>query len=187
MSDRQKLCDAVKLIAWGYVLIYLDVSISTLNILPNWLGYMLFLRALPALSEEERSAELLKPLGTALVVWELIKWVAVIFGATFDAGTIGILSNIVGYIMAVAGMYFHFQLLTNLADAAERYGSIQSGKILRLRAANTVIMVILALPLPWYNIEAVAIMLLIAMLIVAIWICYVLFLVKKELEAMDEN
>ena len=29
MSDRKKLCDAVKLIAWGFVFIFLDFNINT--------------------------------------------------------------------------------------------------------------------------------------------------------------
>ncbi|MBQ8830495.1 MAG: hypothetical protein IJ017_02730 [Oscillospiraceae bacterium] len=184
MSDRERLCSAVKRIAWGYVLIYLDININTVSILPNWLGYMFMLRALPDLSEEERSAELLKPLGTAMAVWELIKWTAVMFGVSFETGTLGTVLNIAGYVMAVVSMYFHFQLLTNLANAAEKYGSTRSRKILRLRTVNTVIMMILALPLPWYNIEAVAIALLIAAFVITMWTCYVLFTLKKELETI---
>ena len=182
MSDRERLCRAVKLIAWGYILIYLHFNLGTLDILPNWLGYVLMLQALPALSEEERSANLLRPLGTSLVVWEAVLWAAAVFGIDIQTGTVGTIFNIVGYVITVISMYFHFQLLTNLANAAEKYECSQSRRIIRLRTVNTVLLLVLNLPLPWYEIEAVAVILLIAMLIVTIWQCCVLFSLKKELE-----
>ena len=180
MSDRERLCSAFRLIAWGHILIYFHINLGTLDVLPDWLGYVLMIRALPALSEEEASANLLKPLGIALTVWEIFIWISEVF----SIDTSLILVTVIGYVITVISMYFHFQLLTNLADAAEKHGSAGSGKILLLRTVITIIILVLALPLPWYDIEAVAIILLIAMAIVTIWKCYVLFSVKKELEGM---
>ena len=184
MSDRKKLCDAVKLIAWGFVFIFLDFNINTVSLLPNWVGYILLLRALPALSEDEASAKLLHPLGVALAVWDGVLWAGNLFGVTVESYTV---ITVIGYIITVISMYFNFQLLTNLATAAEKYGCRQSGNIICLRTVNTVLILVLNLPLPWYELEAVAIALLITMFVVTMWICYVLFLVKKELEAIPEN
>lgn len=185
MSNRERLGNAVKLIAWGYILVYLDVNLGTFNILPNWLGILFMLRSLPALSEDEASATLLHPLGVALAVWEGVKWTAVLLGISVSTGTVGIIFDVAGCIITIISMYFHFQLLTNLANAAEKYECSQSRKILHLRTVNTVLILVLALPLPWYSIEIVAFLILAAMAAVTVWICAVLFSLKKEL--VSEN
>ena len=180
MSGREKLCQAVRLIAWGHILLYLHFNLETIDILPDWLGYVLMLRALPALSEEESSANLLKPLGIALAVWEGFMWIAALLGIDTSVGVVTVIS----YVITVVSMYFHFQLLTNLASAAEKYNCEHSGKILLLRTVNTILILVLALPFPWDKAEAATIILLVAMAIVTIWKCFVLFSVKKELEGM---
>ncbi len=67
--ERRRLADGVKLIALGYLLLHLDLNLGALNILPNWLGYILILKALPALGEYEPSALLLRPIGILLALW----------------------------------------------------------------------------------------------------------------------
>lgn len=58
----EKLCNAIKKIAWGYILIHVNFSLNTLNILPDWAGYLLFLSAIPMIGEEDESTNLLMPL-----------------------------------------------------------------------------------------------------------------------------
>ena len=170
MSEKERLGNAVKLIAWGYILVYININLGTLNVLPNWLGMLFMLRALPALGEDEESAKLLRPLAISMAVWESVKWAAVLFGISVSEGAVGITFDIAGSIISVISMYFHFQLLTNLANAAEKYGCSQSRKILRLRTVNTILILILSLPLPWYSIETVAFLIILAMAAVTVWI-----------------
>ena len=61
---------AVRIIAWAYLLLHLDLTFGTVNVLPDWAGYLLILDALPALAKEESSASLLKPLCIILALWE---------------------------------------------------------------------------------------------------------------------
>ena len=77
---REELADAVKRIAWGYVLLHVNVNLGSLNILPNWLGYLLILGVLPMLGEREPSALLLRPLGILLALWEGVLWALTLFG-----------------------------------------------------------------------------------------------------------
>ena len=35
-------------IAWGYVFLHLNLNLGTLNVLPNWVGYLLFFSAICA-------------------------------------------------------------------------------------------------------------------------------------------
>lgn len=186
MSDRERFCRALKLIVWGCVLIYLDFNLGTLDILPDWLGYMLILKALPIVGESEKSADLLKPLGIFLAVWEGILWIVNTFGISIG-GIVGIGFNSIGYITTVIVMYFNFQLFTDIANAADSFGCSKSGRILHLRTVNTVLVTILGLPLPWKKIEVGAYILLIVLIAVTVWICAVLFAVRKELECEPDT
>ena len=183
-NDREKLCRAIKHIAWAYVLIYLDVNLVTLNILPNWLGFLLILLALPALADEVPSAALLRPFAVLLAACAGIEWVLKLFG-----GTISVDLTIVSLIIAVVTLYFHFQLLTDLATLSEKFDCPQTAMLLRLRTVNTLIATALALPLPWEQAEWLAITALLVYGAIVIWICAVLFGLKRSLteEGNDEE
>lgn len=160
-----ELSSGVKRIAWGYLLIYLNVNLGTLNILPNWLGYCFFLWALPTIAKEESSAALLRPLGILLAVWEGVLWA---FGVETS-------SYLVGMVTAVLSLYFHFQLLTNLANIAQKYGCPQEKRLLTLRTVQTVLTTLVALPLPWQEQEALTIGIVLVQVVIALWLCAVLF------------
>lgn len=174
------LAEAVKRIAWGYLLIYLNVNLGTLNVLPNWLGYCFFLWALPVIAKEESSAALLRPLGMLLAVWEGVLWAAAAFGTQLD-------SYLLTTIAAALSLYFHFQLLTNLANIAARYGCPQEKRIRVLRTVQTVGITLLALPIPWQEYEALAVLMVVVQVLVALWICGVLFSLRKSLDPVPEE
>lgn len=182
-NGRQNLCRAIKYIAWAYVLIYLDINLGTFNILPNWLGFLLILHALPALAEAVSSAALLRPFAILLAAWEGFEWLAKLFG-----GTISTDFMMVSLISTVITLYFHFQLLTDLATLSEQHCCPQTDKILHLRTVNTLIATALALPLPWQKIEWFAIAALLVYGAIVIWLCFVLFGLKRSLtEEEDES
>ena len=180
-NGREKLCRAIKHIAWGYVLLYLDINLATFNILPDWLGFLLILLALPALSDEIPSAALLRPFAVLLAACAGIEWVLKLFG-----GTISVDLTIVSLIIAVVTLYFHFQLLTDLATLSEKFDCPQTAMLLRLRTVNTLIATALALPLPWEQAEWLAITALLVYGAIVIWICAVLFGLKRSLTE-EEN
>lgn len=180
-NGRQNLCRAIKHIAWGYVLLYLDVNLATFNILPDWLGFLLILFALPALAEEVPSAALLRPFAILLAAWEGFEWLAKLFGAS-----IGVDLTVPFLIINVIVLYFHFQLLTDLATLSEKFDCPQTAMLLRLRTVNTLIATALALPLPWEQAEWLAITALLVYGAIVIWICFVLFGLKRSLTE-EEN
>lgn len=179
MKPRE-LCEAISKIVWGYILLHLDFNLNTLDILPNWAGYLLFISALPTIGEEEESAKLLKPLGTILATLEVVSWI--------NKGFVNSYFNLeaVSIIASAISLYFHFQLLTNLAGIAHKYECSQEKKLLNLRTVKTLLTtffaIITSLEIENYVINA----LLIVFLIVTIWICKVLFSFKKELETKFE-
>lgn len=180
----QRLCNAVKWIAWGYLFLHLDIHLGVLNILPDWGGYLLILFALTVLGEEEKSALLLRPLGILLAVWEGIWWLAGLIGCSVE-------NEMLIVIATVLSLYFHFQLLTNLAEIAERYDCPERERLLVLRTVRTICITVfglLALPTPWHKSSlwetlssGITVGIVVIHLLVAIWLCIVLFSLRRSL------
>lgn len=167
---------AVKRVAWGYVLLHFDINIGTLDLLPAWLGFALFFSALPVLAEASPTAKLLRPFAAGLAVWNGITW---IFGSAWCP-------EILNVVESVIGLYFHFQLLTELATLARCYGCPQEQKLLTLRTVNTVLQTVFILGTwLWEAWEGAAMILLIVNLVVLVWICAVLFALRRELDNAD--
>lgn len=141
--EGNRLYDAISRCAWGYVLIYFDINLGTVSVLPDFAGFLLFLQAIDLLREEERELELLRPLGIFLAVWNGFLWVATIFG--WNPGT---WTSWVGTVSVIANLYFHFQLLTNLSSIAGKYqpeGGDYDIRLLRYRTGQTVLFTVMRL------------------------------------------
>lgn len=183
-KDRTGLCEAVKHIAWGYVLLHFNFNLGSLNILPNWAGYLLMVGDLPTLSKEEPSAALLRPLGLLLAGWEGLCWAMTIFGRDLSLPLLEAVSTVIA-------LYFHFQLLTNLSTAARNHQCPQEKRILHLRTVRTLLITLLALPFPWERHEVLVIGIALVFMAVAVWICSVLFSLntslREEQPAPPEN
>ncbi|MCD8119805.1 MAG: hypothetical protein LUE29_10070 [Lachnospiraceae bacterium] len=145
-AQMRKLGHAITYILWGYVLLHLDFNVETiwdynyvtgetvggaLNLLPDWVGYLLILKALPAIGEEEPSATLLASLAKVLAAIAGILWVTSIFT---DSPYLLVLE----LTELAVNMYFIYQLFTNLAAIAGKYGYPGQKKLLTLRTVNTV-------------------------------------------------
>ena len=141
MTER-KYPGALSLIAWGTLLLFVNITVGNLNLLPNWLGYLLICRALPAVGEEEPEALLLKPLCAALALWEGLLWLLLLFGTVPDW-------PVVRLAFSVIFLYFDFQLLSNLASTAKRHGCQEEKSLRRLRNIRAVLNTLLALPFGW--------------------------------------
>ena len=174
MEQHEALCRSIKNIAWGYILIHIHINIGALDLLPDWCGYLLFIGALTVLGSLEPSAPLLKPLGIILAVWNGLFWILKCLGVSS-------LGYIPGLLISIISLYFHFQLLTNIAAVANNYDSPQEKSILTLRTVRTILTTLLALPFPWAEQEGLAIVILIVNLIVAFWLCGVMFSLHRFL------
>lgn len=173
---QQDLCNAIKKIAWGYIFLHINFNLNTINILPNWVAYILFVQALPILGEEEESANLLRPLGIMLAVLEGVYWINTGFlGGELPTGVMDIITS-------VLSLYFHFQLLTNLADIAHKYECSQEKKLLTLRTVKTILTTVITIANSFIIVNWAIYAIIIALVVVTIWICTVIFSFKNELE-----
>lgn len=178
MSEQRKIAGAVHSIAWGYIWIHAGINVGNVDLLPDWIGYCLIFRALPWLAREVPSAKLLRPLGLILSVWYAAEWLT---------GILRVSASLYGLdmIITVVSLYFHFQLLTDVAGAGNRYGCPQGEELPGLRTARTVLMTVSALIIHWAEgsewMLAVALIIGIVQLIIVFRLCQVLFGLEKAL------
>lgn len=180
MTERKRLGKLVGEIAIGYLFLHLNFYIGVFNLLPNWLGYTVIVNVLNELGEEEPSARLLKPFGIILVVWEL--WTSVC-RMTDQQFSLSVIETLIG----VISLYFHFQLITNLADIAGKYGYPDCRRLLWVRTVRTLVCTLVILALPWYESSIVTIAAAAIGAAAGIWICLELLMFRKALYSCSNS
>ena len=169
---QKTLSDALFSIAWGYVLIHLHFNVGPADILPDWLGYILFYFAMNTLKESEPSLKNLQPITIILTIWD----VALMFIPAISTFSV---------IITILSLYFHYQFLTSLASIATKNQCTQGESLLRLRIARTILIALFAIPVDWNSFVIIVYLLLIANLVVAIWLCVVMFSFRKSLKVRE--
>lgn len=186
MMIERKLYDGISKIAWGYFLLYCNINIAiggfTVNVLPSFAGFLLFLSAIGLLCEEERELSLLRIPCIVLAVWNGVQWGLDMFGVQTNE-----VLRIVDFICVLLNLYFHFQLLTNMAGIAEKYQPedvFLNRKLLQCRTAQTValtVIFVLTRFQPWLG-EVwayISVLILIAYLAVCFYMMHILFRLRK--------
>lgn len=146
MTQQQTLYTGVSRAAWGYFFLYFHVNLGTINLLPPFVGYLLFLSSIRLLKEERRDLGLLRSLGILLTIWYVLDWAITLVGGTIEGRFI-----VLDLIVRLAELYFHFQLLTDFAALAEKYQQEEDDiaqKIYRWRTIFTVLLTVFSLI--WY-------------------------------------
>lgn len=185
MMDCQKLNNGISKAAWGYFFIYFDLNIVTVDILPDFAGYILFLYAINLLKDEERELSLLTTLGAILTAWAVVQWVGSFWNLQIEG-----LWQFADVIICLVNLYFHFQLLTNIASIASKYqayGNQLDTKLLHYRTLQTVMLTaieIVECVQPWLP-ETFTLIISFCMMLIFVMACIcimrVLFNLKKSL------
>ena len=190
MTNYQKLYDGISKAAWGYFFIYFNININTVSLIPSFVGYLLFLSAIEHLKDEERELSLLHTLGVILVGWHSVAWLSSWFSFNLDGAL-----QFIDIIISLVNLYFHFQLLTNLASIATKYqpeGYEQDAKLLRYRTLQTVMLtaiLIITRLHPWLS-EVwtyISVVMLIVYLIAGICLMKALFDLRRCLPTNEEQ
>ncbi|MDD7740572.1 MAG: hypothetical protein SOT28_01090 [Fusicatenibacter sp.] len=152
MTDCQKLFSGISKAAWGYFFLYFNININNVSILPGFVGYLLFLSAIRLLKEEERELSLLNTLGIIMALWTGAEWLADFAGIRIEG-----MWQFIDIVIGLINLYFHFQLLTNLASIAAKYqpeGYELDAKLLRYRTLQTVMLTAIEIVIcfqPWLS------------------------------------
>lgn len=136
-DPAQRLRSALGDVIFGSILCYVEINLGFLSLI--WLGYAITLSGFSELKNEVPDIELIRPLGKAIAWWSVFKSVLSLLGLGTNLWAVTV-------IFSVLALYFHFQLLTNLADFAQKRGWPHSRKLLQLRSVRTVLMTLTTLP-----------------------------------------
>ena len=137
MTNRDTTYTGVSRAAWGYFFLYFNINLGSVNLLPEFVAFLLFLSSIKLLTSERRDMVLLRPLGIFLTIWHLAKWIFTILGITLG-GVVSVLSLIV----TLVSLYFHFQLITDFAALACKYQEPEQDldkSLLRWRTCQTIL------------------------------------------------
>lgn len=118
-TDYEKISGALNKIAWGFIILTFHLNIAGFTVIPTFLSYYMFAKAIEVLSEEERELKLLINMSDILFYYQFIYWFA-IFITEIAQLDIAFLQPI-DMIFSVINIYYLFQLLTNLSSIAEKH------------------------------------------------------------------
>lgn len=180
--ETKTLSSAIKKIAISYIFIYFHINISVIDILPNWLGFFMIVSSLPVLSEKERSAQFLRPFGIALGIWNIIELVLKAAGTEWNITLISI-------IISIIAIYFHFQLITNIANLAVEQSKRKRLLVLRTTTVllNTLLNLSLFIPAALNNEIYSYILILIGLpqVVICFWIAGELFGLSRTIRETE--
>lgn len=180
--ETKTLSSAIKKIAISYIFIYFHINISVIDILPNWLGFFMIVSSLPVLSEKERSAQFLRPFGIALGIWNIIELVLKAAGTEWNITLISI-------IISIIAIYFHFQLITNIANLAVEQSKRKRLLVLRTTTVllNTLLTLSLFIPTALNNEIYSYILILIGLpqVVICFWIAGELFGLSRTIRETE--
>lgn len=190
MTQKQALYRGISHAAWGYFFLYFHFNINNINLLPPFVGYLLFLSATTLLAREERALLLLRTMGILLTAWHFLIWVMSWFGASPEGAW-----QFVDLLVTLVNLYFHFQLLTNIASIATKYqpeGHTLDTQLLQCRTIQTVMLTaisIITVCHPWLSEfwAAISIILMIVYLVAGFTLMYLLFTLRKHIRAAQER
>lgn len=138
MTDRENLYKGLSHAAWGYFFLNFDFKLNHVSVLPAFAGYLLFYLAIEKLSGERRDLRLLRPLCVLLAAWSAADWLL-----SWGGGNVHGHVLFLDLLIAAAGLYFQFQLLTDLAALAEAYRPSEDNDLAdRLRRRRTAYIVL---------------------------------------------
>lgn len=182
MTQHEKLYTGVSRAAWGYFFLYVDLKFGTVSILPGFVGMLLFLSAIELLKEERRDLAILRPFAVILTVWYVVDWMLSWGGISLEEQV-----AVPGLLIGVVYMYFQFQIMTDFAALAEKYGTAEdtdSETILRLRTIQILLLTFMTameymkdwLPDWW---EPCAVIVMILMVIIGFCLMMEMFSLRK--------
>ncbi len=142
---------AIPRMGWAFVFFHFDFNIGTglgsgqLDLLPSFMGFALILHELKHLAKVSPSAKLLRPLAWGLLLYDL----DVFFQNSFEASLLTVLpmeglTQLLDLLAIVVRLYFHFQLFTDLANAANIVGYPKEKRLLDARTWYVVLLTVLS-------------------------------------------
>ncbi len=123
MTENNSLRRGISQIAWGFVFILFHFKINSIDLLPDFVGYILAAIGIGSLADALGHLKILKPLSIVIAIWTASLW----FTETLTLTSLlsaGYISTVMGYLstaMGIAILIFTIILLTDLSALAAKY------------------------------------------------------------------
>jgi len=161
---------------WGFFFIYLNFNLNvnqySLNVLPDFVGYIFLMKGMDLLKEESSFFEKARPFSVGMAVYTAVLWVGALLGVTAGGGLV---TRLLSLLATVVGLYISWILIQGVAEIEEvRFVDLNKERLLTLwkaLVAVEIIMNVLQLMLNLANVSVLAafsVMLMVAGLIVVI-------------------
>ena len=115
-----------KNIAWGFLLITFHITINQLDLLPDWLGYLLLFMAVKEMGSTLNDLKNLEISILIFLVYESLNWIFTLFGSPLNIPIITLLLN-------VLSIYIDYMILTNVIKLCIECGNHDEGEMTKLR------------------------------------------------------
>lgn len=172
--EYRKAADAFALAGSGYLFLYFQFNLFTLDMMPDWVCYVFLLLAIREAAPLVPSLKLLRLLGILLGVWEGILWVSTALNVSLAVPLVEVLVD-------VMAIYFHYQFLTDLARLATKFKLPEREKLFYLRTVMVVLITLLALPVNWQEYFLLALPMALAGVVTGLWVCLLFFRFRRQL------
>lgn len=110
----------MKKLFWGFFLIYLNFTLGfnqhTLNVLPDFAGYLLLIKGMDELEHESGLFQGARPFAIGMAVYTAVLWVGDLLGVDGD----GWLTQLLGLVAMVAALYISWVLIQGVQDMEQR-------------------------------------------------------------------
>ena len=123
MTETNSLINGISKIAWGFVFILFHFKINTIDLLPDFVGYILIALGIGGLGTALGHLKILKPVSIIISIWTASVW----FTETITLTSLisaGYISTVMGYLstgFGIAILIFTIILLTDFSVLAAKH------------------------------------------------------------------
>lgn len=117
---------------WGFFFVFLNFNLNfnqySLNILPDFAGYILLFQGMRELGEESRWFQSIRPFAAGMAVYTAILWLGDLLGVGSGSEYQQILTDILGLLAAIVALYVSWGLAQGVLDMEDRRGADLNGQ-----------------------------------------------------------
>jgi len=185
----------LKKLFWGFFFIYLNFNLNfnqhSLNVLPDFWGYILLMKGMQELADESSLFEKARPFAAGMAVYTGVLWVGALLGIASEGGWIAEILNLVA---TVIGLYVSWVLIQGVLEVEGTRGADLNGeRLLTLWKALVAVQIVTQILRVMLNLSNVSVLAAFSvLLIIAGLIVIVMYLIAwkkaaENWEARSEN
>lgn len=171
----KEIVRSLRNVALGYIFIMFHINLETLDLIPDFVGYVLIYRGIKILLNIVISLRLLQNFAIFLCVISFVKWFFSIFNFNLNI-------YIINMIITIITLYFDFQLISDIIEIGYKcdYTNLSFFKL--LRNLKVVIYTIIYLMSYFYRNEIIMLILIFVQLGICFLLIYMIYDLAKWIE-----